>query len=361
MKVMSKRCLQIITALLCVLLLAGCGAKAQSTRQNPLESPAGANAERFDPPETARAAVEHPDITVSVRWAEEAEGQEAIRTLAAEYFTLMGTILAAPEASHESVCCSEEVLQELTLYGWMASTNLYPRISIQVTLSRPETYPDGTVRVTAGLKTALKSCRDISRTSFTSDANLESIDFSEEHRLTLSGAGENWTVAWDAFSSDFGRMESGYATNHRDDAFCAEPIRSYFSLRANALDGGYVAGNPEFCIGALRSDAFDFAQALLKDRPEILRVYRAESRAVNLGQFRRIDGDAATQVPVDECIRVEYLSENWMVECSIFVLPHTITTFPQADSDQDLVVGDLYKQFGHACSIVEYPEPLWSD
>ena len=215
--------------------------------------------------------------------------------------------------------------------------------------------------MTAGLKTALKSCRDISRTSFTSDANLESIDFSEEHRLTLSGAGENWTVAWDAFSSDFGRMESGCATNHRDDAFCAEPIRSYFSMRANALDGGYVDGNPEFCIGALRSDAFDFAQALLKDRPEILRVYRAESRAVNLGQFRRIDGDAATQVPVDECIRVEYLSENWMVECSIFVIPHTITTFPQADSDQDLVVGDLYKQFGHACSIVEYPEPLWSD
>ena len=81
---MSKHCLQIITALLCVLLLAGCGAKAQSTRQNPLESPAGAKAERFDPPETARAAVEHPDITVSVRWAEEAEGQEAIRTLAAQ-------------------------------------------------------------------------------------------------------------------------------------------------------------------------------------------------------------------------------------------------------------------------------------
>ena len=25
----------------------------------------------------------------------------------------MGTILAAPEASYESVCCSEEVLQEL--------------------------------------------------------------------------------------------------------------------------------------------------------------------------------------------------------------------------------------------------------
>ena len=31
MKVMSKRCLQIITALLCVLLLAGCGAKNTKT------------------------------------------------------------------------------------------------------------------------------------------------------------------------------------------------------------------------------------------------------------------------------------------------------------------------------------------
>lgn len=358
---MNKRFLQVISAALCVLLLAGCGAKAESTRQSPLESPAGANAERFDPPETARAAVEHPDITVSVRWAEEAEGQEAIRMLAAEYFTLMGTILAAPEASYESVCCSEEVLQELTLYGWMASTNLYPRIDMQVTLSRPETYPDGTLRVTAGLKTALKSCRDISRTTFTSDANLESFDFSEEHRLTLSGAGENWTVAWDAFFSGFGRMESGYATNHQDAAFCREPIVQYFAMRANALDGGYVASDSGSCISTLRSDAFTFAEDLLKDRSEILRVYRAESRAVNLGQFRRIDGDAATQIPVDEFIRVEYLSENWTVECSIFVLPHTITTFPQADSDQDLVVGDLYKQFGHACSIVEYPEPLWSD
>lgn len=54
---MNKRFLQVISAALCVLLLAGCGTKAQSTRQSPLESPAGANAERFDPPETARAEI----------------------------------------------------------------------------------------------------------------------------------------------------------------------------------------------------------------------------------------------------------------------------------------------------------------
>ena len=359
---MNKRFLQVISAALCVLLLAGCGTKAESARQSPLESPAGANAERFDPPETARAAVEHPDITVSVQWAAGAESDEAIRAVITEYFTLMAAILSAPDRTYEhAACCSDKALQELCLYGWMASTALYPEIRLQAAVSRPVEYPDGTVQVTASMDMALRCCWDISRSSFTSDDNMDSVDFSEDHHLTLSKADGRWVVDWDAFSSSFSRMESGYATNHRDDAFCAEPIRSYFSMRANALDGGYVAGNPGFCIGALRSDAFDFAQALLKDRPEILRVYRAESRAVNLGQFRRIDGDAATQVPVDECIRVEYLSENWMVECSIFVLPHTITTFPQADSDQDLVVGDLYKQFGHACSIVEYPEPLWSD
>lgn len=361
---MNKRFLQVISAALCVLLLAGCGmkAKAEDLRQSARETRSAGRQDVFDPPGTERTQVQDPDITVSVQWAAGAESDEAIRAVITEYFTLMATILSAPDRTYEhAACCSDKALQELCLYGWMASTNLYPRIGMQVTLSRPETYPDGTLRVTAGLKTALKSCRDISRTTFTSDANLESFDFSEEHRLTLSGAGENWTVAWDAFFSGFGRMESGYATNHRDDAFCAEPIRSYFSMRANALDGGYVAGNPGFCIGALRSDAFDFAQALLKDRPEILRVYRAESRAVNLGQFRRIDGDAATQVPVDECIRVEYLSENWTVECSIFQVTHTITTFPQADSEQNIVVGDLYKRFGHECSIVEYPEPLWSD
>ena len=361
---MNKRFLQVISAALCVLLLAGCGTKAKTEdlRQSARETRSAGRQDVFDPPGTERTQVQDPDITVSVQWAAGAEGDEAIRAVITEYFTLMATVLSAPDRTYEhAACCSDKALQELCLYGWMASTALYPEIRLQAAISRPVEYPDGTVQVTASMDMALRCCRDISRSSFTSDDNMDSVDFSEEHRLTLSEAGENWTVAWDAFSSDFGRMESGYATNHRDDAFCAEPIRSYFSLRANALDRGYVAGNPEFCIGALRSDAFDFAQALLKDRPEILRVYRAESRAVNLGQFRRIDGDAATQVPVDECIRVEYLSENWMVECSIFVIPHTITTFPQADSDQDLVVGDLYKQFDHACSIVEYPEPLWSD
>lgn len=361
---MNKRFLQVISAALCVLLLAGCGAKAKTEdlRQSARETRSAGRQDVFDPPGTERTQVQDPDITVSVQWAAGAEGDEAIRAVITEYFTLMATVLSAPDRTYEhAACCSDKALQELCLYGWMASTALYPEIRLQAAISRPVEYPDGTVQVTASMDMALRCCRDISRSSFTSDDNMDSVDFSEDHQLTLSKADGRWVVDWDAFSSSFSRMESGYATDHQDAAFCREPIVQYFAMRANALDGGYVAGNPEFCIGALRSDAFDFAQALLKDRPEILRVYRAESRAVNLGQFRRIDGDAATQVPVDEFIRVEYLSENWTVECSIFQVTHTITTFPQADSEQNIVVGDLYKRFGHECSIVEYPEPLWSD
>lgn len=302
-----------------------------------------------------------PDITVSVQWEEGAEDDSAIRELAAEYFTLMGTIISAPEATYENVtCCSENVLQELLLYGWMASTALYPQIGMQVTLSPAVAYPDGTVQVTANLQMDVKFCQDISRAAFTSDANLDTCKPtpSETHHLSLSRVGEGWMVAWDEFSSGFGRTASGYATDHQDDTFCLAPIQSCFSMRANVLTGGYASGERGCCINALCADAADFAQALLRDRPEILRIYRVDSRLKNAGQFRRIDGDAATQVPVCECIRIEYLSENWMLECSIFEVPHTITIFPQADNDQDLVVGDLYKHFGHACSIVEYPEPL---
>lgn len=359
---MNKRFLQVISAALCVLLLAGCGAKAKTEdlRQSARETRSAGRQDVFDPPGTERAQVQDPDITVSVRWAEEAEGDEAIRAVITEYFTLMATILSAPDRTYEhAACCSDKALQELCLYGWMASTALYPEIRLQAAVSRPVEYPDGTVQVTASMDMALRCCRDISRATFTSDGNLDSVDFSEDHQLTLSKADGRWVVDWDAFSSSFCRMESGYATGHQDDAFCAEPIVQYFAMRANALDGGYVASDSGSCISALRSDAFTFAEDLLKDRPEILRVYRAESRAVNLGQFRRIDGDAATQIPVDEFIRVEYLSENWTVECSIFQVTHTITTFPQADSEQNIVVGDLYKRFGHECSIVEYPEPLW--
>ena len=361
---MNKALCRVFAALLCVLLLAGCGTKAKTEdlRQSARETRSAGRQDVFDPPGTERAQVHDPDITVSVQWAAGAESDEAIRAVITEYFTLMATILSAPDRTYEhAACCSDKALQELCLYGWMASTALYPEIRLQAAVSRPVEYPDGTVQVTASMDMALRCCRDISRATFTSDGNLDSVDFSEDHQLTLSKADGRWVVGWDAFSSSFCRMESGYATDHQDDTFCREPIFQYFAMRANALDGSYVAGNPGFCIGALRSDAFDFAQALLKDRPEILRVYRAESRAVNLGQFRRIDGDAATQVPVDECIRVEYLSENWTVECSIFQVTHTITTFPQADSEQNIVVGDLYKRFGHECSIVEYPEPLWSD
>ena len=71
-------------------------------------------------------------------------------------------------------------------------------------------------------------------------------------------------------------------------------------------------------------------------------------------------------LPVSEAIKYggaerDNLIENYKKSLINLGKAGSITTFPQADSEQNIVVGDLYKRFGHECSIVEYPEPLWSD
>lgn len=131
---------RIFTAALCVLLLAGCGTKAKTEdlRQSARETRSAGRQDVFDPPGTKRTQVQDPDITVSVQWAAGAEGDEAIRAVITEYFTLMATVLSAPDRTYEhAACCSDKALQELCLYGWMASTALYPEIRLQAAISRP--------------------------------------------------------------------------------------------------------------------------------------------------------------------------------------------------------------------------------
>ena len=137
---------RIFTAALCVLLLAGCGTKAKTEdlRQSARETRSAGRQDVFDPPGTKRTQVQDPDITVSVQWAAGAEGDEAIRAVITEYFTLMATVLSAPDRTYEhAACCSDKALQELCLYGWMASTALYPEIRLQAAISRPVEYGAG--------------------------------------------------------------------------------------------------------------------------------------------------------------------------------------------------------------------------
>ena len=115
---MSKRCLQIITALLCVLLLAGCGAKAedkQTAESSEARQTVGVFGVPGDSPDengyywTGRKWVRLPDgpaptrrgsltpkLTFNIGWGESAETDDGILDTAGAYFTLLATSLAVP-------------------------------------------------------------------------------------------------------------------------------------------------------------------------------------------------------------------------------------------------------------------------
>ena len=108
---MYKRCLQIITALLCVLLLAGCGAapakEDDTTRTAPRTQPA-----QTDNAPTQRGSV-MPDVSCQVEWGEGVQPDQVIGDAAQAYFTLLGTALSAPEQPVQSdPSCTDALVQE---------------------------------------------------------------------------------------------------------------------------------------------------------------------------------------------------------------------------------------------------------
>lgn len=91
---MNKRFLQVISAALCVLLLAGCGAapakEDDTTRTAPRTQPA-----QTDNAPTQRGSV-MPDVSCQVEWGEGVQPDQVIGDAAQAYFTLLGTALSAP-------------------------------------------------------------------------------------------------------------------------------------------------------------------------------------------------------------------------------------------------------------------------
>ena len=160
---MSKRCLQIITALLCVLLLAGCGAKAGDPAKadddgqqwgppaqdgfdepvyrttifgigiSPLETPPRREDKVWDgaawvdpvDPEVTQRTIVTPDVSVSVRWAEGQQGQDGISDAVRDYMTLAYSLRAAPDMTvEEHPCCTDDMVDELRFYAFMMSSDL---------------------------------------------------------------------------------------------------------------------------------------------------------------------------------------------------------------------------------------------
>lgn len=108
---MSKRCLQIITALLCVLLLAGCGAKNTKT--------GGQGQTKTDDPAEPRQILTDAQVTASIRWTDGQSGDPEILSAAQAYLLLVAKAQAMPENPVQSdPSCTDALVREAYLRGF---------------------------------------------------------------------------------------------------------------------------------------------------------------------------------------------------------------------------------------------------
>ena len=181
---MNKRFLQVISAALCVLLLAGCGMKAEDSAGTaddgqqwgppaqdgfdepvyrttifgsmPYEAPprradkvwdGAAWVDPSDPEVTQRTAVE-PDVTVTTQWAEGQQGEDGIADAVRDYKTLAYSLRAAPDMTvEEHPCCTDDMVDELRFYAFMMSSDLSFRTRAAATLENLTPSASDNIRV----------------------------------------------------------------------------------------------------------------------------------------------------------------------------------------------------------------------
>lgn len=251
---MSKRCLQIITALLCVLLLAGCGAapakEDDTTRTAPRTQPA-----QTDNAPTQRGSV-MPDVSCQVEWGEGVQPDQVIGDAAQAYFTLLGTALSAPEQPVQSdPSCTDALVQEAYLRGFMSSDLLYPHVELRVRINRLTFPTPETARAEIYLNCEVLSCLDISGRS--NDESKQG--FGDDHVVTLAETDAGWIVTGDdSEKSDIsGQYCGGYATENPPEEDIRQAVEGYFQLRAGEVSGDMK--NSDVTVSPLLNDAKEFA------------------------------------------------------------------------------------------------------
>ena len=376
---MSKRCLQIITALLCVLLLAGCGAKAGDPAKadddgqqwgppaqdgfdepvyrttifgigiSPLETPPRREdkvwdgAAWVDPvgPEVTQRTIVTPDVSVSVRWAEGQQGQDGISDAVRDYMTLAYSLRAAPDMTvEEHPCCTDDMVDELRFYAFMMSSDLSFRTRAAATLENLTPSASDNIRVRV-LIDAQEATGNITDTAYCQDEH-----WSTARELALTRLDGRWTVTDDDIdASNF--FQGGVADVVPPSRELRQAVEAYFQLRADEMAG--QMGDSSCTTNALLADARLFAAQV-----DWSRVYGAQGRACQFGSPQELP-PFDVRLPVTEVMRIDglqFVDRQPLMRTSFAIVSHMLTLTRAADG-RYTVVGDTYEYGSHNCNILE--------
>lgn len=373
---MSKRCLQIITALLCVLLLAGCGAKAEDSAGTaddgqqwgppaqdgfdepvyrttifgsmPYEAPprradkvwdGAAWVDPSDPEVTQRTAVE-PDVTVTTQWAEGQQGEDGIADAVRDY-TLAYSLRAAPDMTvEEHPCCTDDMVDELRFYAFMMSSDLSFRTRAAATLENLTPSASDNIRVRV-LIDAQEATGNITDTAYCQDEH-----WSTARELALTRLNGRWTVTDDdTDASNF--FQGGVADEVPPSRELRQAVEAYFQLRADEMAG--QMGDSSCTTNALLADARLFAAQV-----DWSRVYGAQGRACQFGSSQELP-PFDVRLPVTEVMRIDglqFVDRQPLMRTSFAIVSHMLTLTRAADG-RYMVVGDTYEYGGHNCNILD--------
>ena len=370
---------RIFTALLCVLLLAGCGAKAGDPAKaaddgqqwgppaqdgfdepvyrtiifgigiSPLETPprredkvwdGAAWVDPVDPEVTQRTAVE-PDVTVTTQWAEGQQGEDGIADAVRDYMTLAYSLRAAPDMTvEEHPCCTDDMVDELRFYAFMMSSDLSFRTRAAAALENltPSTSDNIRVRV---LIDAQEATGNITDTAYRQDEH-----WSTSRELTLTRLDGRWTVSDDdTDTSNF--FQGGVADEVPPSRELRQAVEAYFQLRADEMAG--QMGDSSCTTNALLADARLFAAQV-----DWSRVYGAQGRAYQFGSPQELP-PFDVRLPVTEVMRIDglqFVNRQPLMRTSFAIVSHMLTLTRAADG-RYTVVGDTYDYGGHSCNILE--------
>ena len=371
---MSKRCLQIITALLCVLLLAGCGTKAEDSAGTaddgqqwgppaqdgfdepvyrttifgsmPYEAPprradkvwdGAAWVDPSDPEVTQRTAVE-PDVTVTTQWAEGQQGEDGIADAVRDYMTLAYSLRAAPDMTvEEHPCCTDDMVDELRFYAFMMSSDLSFRTRAAATLENLTPSASDNIRVRV-LIDAQEATGNITDTAY--------CHWSTARELALTRLNGRWTVTDDdTDASNF--FQGGVADEVPPSRELRQAVEAYFQLRADEMAG--QMGDSSCTTNALLADARLFAAQV-----DWSRVYGAQGRACQFGSSQELP-PFDVRLPVTEVMRIDglqFVDRQPLMRTSFAIVSHMLTLTRAADG-RYTVVGDTYEYGGHNCNILD--------